>query len=256
MIPLTASRHFWDLLMGMTEKELRARYKRTAFGFLWIFVNPVIQMLVIGFIFQFILPQTIEHYYFLLFAGLLVWNFFSLSLTKATPSIVFERALIKKARFPRVVIPLSIVLSNFFHFVLALGLLLIAVYVAGILTHQIFWLIPAALWLISFAAGCSLLTSALNVKFRDINFFVLALLIIWFYATPVIYTLNLIPSSVHFLWSLNPLTGIIQLMQHALTGAQWPSENILVANLLITLGTILVGIGIFSHESKHFDDWV
>src|SRR3989304_7521187 len=103
--------HFWDLLWGMTEKELRARYKNTVFGFLWILVNPILQMLVIGFIFAFFLKEPIEHYYFYLFAGLLIWNFFSLSLSKATPSIVYERNLIKKAVFPRSVIPLSIIVS-------------------------------------------------------------------------------------------------------------------------------------------------
>src|SRR3990167_5732195 len=103
------SRHFFDLLIGMTEKELRARYKNTLFGFLWMFINPLLQMLVIGFIFRLFIKEPIENYFLYLLVGLLVWNFFSLSLTKTTPSIVNERSLIKKAKFPREVIPLSII---------------------------------------------------------------------------------------------------------------------------------------------------
>src|SRR3989344_8713982 len=122
---LAKTRQFFDLLFGMTEKELRARYKNTFFGFLWIVVNPLLQMLVIGFIFRLFIKEPIQNYYLYLFAGLLVWNFFSISLTKATPSIVNERSLIKKAKFPREVIPLSIILSNLVHLILALLLLLI-----------------------------------------------------------------------------------------------------------------------------------
>ena len=110
---------FTELLVAMTEKELRARYKHTVFGFFWLVANPVLQMLVIGFVFTFFMKEPIKNYYFYLFTGLLVWNFFSLSLTKTTPSIVFERALTKKAVFPRAVIPLSIILSNLVHLILA-----------------------------------------------------------------------------------------------------------------------------------------
>src|SRR3989304_8777518 len=115
---LAKSKQFIELLTVMTEKELKARYKNTFFGFLWIVVNPLLQMLVIGFIFRLFIKEPIENYYLYLFAGLLVWNFFSISLTKATPSIVSERSLIKKANFPRSVIPLSIILSNLIHLLL------------------------------------------------------------------------------------------------------------------------------------------
>ena len=82
-----------ELLIGMTEKELRARYKHTVFGFIWIVANPLLQMLVIGFIFPFFIRERIDNYNYYLFTGLLVWNFFSLSLTKATPSIVNNEVL-------------------------------------------------------------------------------------------------------------------------------------------------------------------
>ena len=140
-------RLFLDLLLGMTEKELRARYKYTALGFLWIFLNPLLQMIVIGFIFTFLIKSPLENYYPFLFIGLLVWNFFSISLTKATPSIVYERSLIKKSKFPRSVIPLSIVLSNFVHFVLGLLLFFGWTLLSRIGTIGLLYLIfPALVW--------------------------------------------------------------------------------------------------------------
>jgi len=213
------TRLFIDLLFAMTEKELRARYKHTVFGFFWLVANPLLQMLVIGFVFTFLLKQPVKNYYFFLFNGLLVWNFFSLSLSKTTPAIVYERSLIKKARFPHAVIPISIILSNFIHFFLAFLLYLVPVLFLGTLTlFSAPLVLLSFLLLLAFTVGLSLLTCALNVRFRDVNFFVSALLIVWFYATPVMYALTMIPPHLLWLWRLNPLTSILQLLQMAILG--------------------------------------
>jgi len=251
------TRLFIDLLFAMTEKELRARYKHTIFGFFWLVANPLLQMLVIGFVFTFLLAQPVKNYYFFLFNGLLVWNFFSLSLAKTTPSIVYERSLIKKARFPHAVIPVSIILSNFIHFILAFILYLVPVLFLGTLT-----LVSAPLVLLSFVlllaftVGLSLLTASLNVRFRDVNFFVSALLIIWFYATPIMYALTMIPSRLLWLWRFNPLTSILQLLQQALLGLPGPGPAMLASNIGVIVVVTLLGIAVFRRESRYFDDWL
>ncbi|MFC1646795.1 ABC transporter permease [Patescibacteria group bacterium] len=249
--------HFFELLFTMTEKELRARYKHTVFGFFWLVANPLLQMLVIGFVFTFFMKEPIEHFYYYLFTGLLVWNFFSLSLTKATPSIVNERALIQKAAFPRSVIPLSIILSNFVHMVAAQILFLIPIVFLGTMNLQkIPILLFAYLLLITFTTGLSLLTSALNVKYRDINFFVQAILIIWFYATPIIYSFEFIPYKYIWLWRLNPATSILQLFQFSFIDYHPPGLAMLSINIAIIVAIAMLGIIIFKKESKYFDDWV
>ncbi len=241
----------------MTEKELKARYKNTVFGFLWVLVNPLMQMLVIGFVFRLFIKEPIPNYYLYLLVGLLVWNFFSLTLAKTTPSIVNERSLIKKASFPREVIPLSIIFSNFINMVIAFGLLLVPVLFSGIITINNFpRLILGVILLLTFTIGISLFTSALNVRYRDINFFVQALLIIWFYATPVVYSVSVIPHSLIWLWRLNPLTVIVQLFQNAMVSAPKPGIGMLTANTLIIVSTLIIGIKLFKKESKNFDDWV
>lgn len=249
--------HFWELLWGMTEKELRARYKHTLFGFFWLVANPLLQMLIIGFVFTFFMKEPILHYNYYLFVGLLVWNFFSLSLTKATPSIVFERSLIKKAAFPREVIPLSILLSNAVHFLAALILYAIPVAFLGTLTlESILYILSGLLLLFAFTVGVALLTSALNVRFRDVNFFVQALLIIWFYATPIVYSFSIIPYKFIWLWRFNPLTSVVQLLQHGFVGAPLPGPAMLGANISATIIICIVGMSLFRKESKDFDDWV
>ncbi|OGG30172.1 hypothetical protein A3A63_00865 [Candidatus Gottesmanbacteria bacterium RIFCSPLOWO2_01_FULL_46_9] len=249
--------HFFELLWGMTEKELRARYKYTIFGFLWLVANPILQMLIIGFIFTFFMKEPVEHYYYYLFIGLLVWNFFSLSLTKATPSIVFERALIKKAAFPRAIIPLSIILSNLIHFLIALVLYVIPVVFLGTLSlTRLPYIIGAIGFLIMFTGGLSLLLCALNVRFRDVNFFVQAILIIWFYATPIMYSLTQMPRTLLWLWRFNPLTSILQLFQYAFLGAPPPGPAMLASNITVIIIATALGILVFRDESKTFDDWV
>lgn len=248
---------FFDLLFAMTEKELRARYKHTVFGFFWLVANPLLQMLVIGFVFTFLLAQPVKNYYFFLFNGLLVWNFFSLSLAKTTPSIVYERSLIKKARFPHAVIPLSIILSNFIHFFLAFILYLIPVLFLGTLSWiSIPLILLSFLLLLAFTVGLSLLTASLNVRFRDVNFFVSALLIVWFYATPVMYSLTMIPRHLLWLWRFNPLTSILQLLQQALLGLPGPGPGMLLSNIGVIVIITVLGFKVFERESKYFDDWL
>jgi lipopolysaccharide transport system permease protein len=249
--------HFWELLIAMTEKELRARYKHTVFGFFWLVANPILQMLVIGFVFTFFMKEPIKNYYYYLFTGLLIWNFFSLSLTKATPCIVNERTLIKKSMFPRSVIPLSIILSNLFHLVIAQILFSIPVLFLNTLKPIGFiFIIFAYILLISFTVGFSLLSSALNVRFRDVNFFVQALLVIWFYATPIVYSFLIIPPKYIWLWRLNPMTSILQLFQYAFINYPMPGPAMLTINIIVILVILILGIIVFQKESKNFDDWV
>jgi ABC-type polysaccharide/polyol phosphate export permease len=252
-----SAQHNLELLVGMTDKELRVRYKRTIFGFLWLVANPILQMIIIGFIFPLFVKEPIPHYNYYLFTGLLVWNFFSLSLAKAVPSIVNERMLIKKAAFPRAIIPLSIILSNLVHFLAAFALFLIPASIIHTLTLDAAISGAAAIVLLTFLTiGFTLLTSALNVKYRDVNFFVQALLIVWFYATPLIYTLKQIPPDLLWLWNINPLTSILALLQHATTGTVLPDGSLLLANVGIISLLFIVGLAVFSKESKNFDDWL
>lgn len=254
---ISTMRHYFELLVAMTKKELTARYKNTVFGFLWIILNPLLQMLIIGSIFRFFIKEPIPHYNYHLFAGLLIWNFFSLSLTKATPSIVNERSLIKKAKFPRSVIPLSIILSDYLHSIVAFGLYLITVLFIGTLSPFGFLCALLAFFLIFlFTSGLGLLTAALNVRFRDMNFFVQAGLIIWFYATPIVYSLNLIPLQLLWLWRFNPMTSILQLLQFGLLKAEPPGPAMLTANIFVILFVAILGIVLFQKESQNFDDWV
>lgn len=260
-------RYYFDFLVTMTLKEVRARYKHALLGFLWMVLNPLLQMLVIGFVFQFFLPVTVDNYFVFLFTGLLPWNFFSLTVTKNTQVIVFERYLIKKASFPREVIPLSIVLSNAFHLIVSLLILFLIVLIFGFFQIipefsftdyllRMLLLVPLLVWLISFVSGLSLLFSALNVRFRDVNFIIRAIVPLWFYATPIVYTLDLLPKNMQLILFLNPMTGIITLFQFIFANISIKYLGMLIIDLFISVALSILGWVIFKKESPFFEDWV
>jgi len=243
--------------MMMTEKEIKARYKMAVFGFLWIFLNPLVQMLVLGFIFQFFIPIKTANYFEFLFPGLLAWNFFSYTVTKNTPMYINERALIQKAKFPRETIVLSVVLSNLFHFLMALVVFVLFEWLINSKIHWWRWcLLPGiAFWLAILTSGLSLLFSSLNVKWRDINFGVQALMPLWFYATPVIYSLDLLPSWLARWIYLNPLTAIIGILRWVIMGTEVPWFSLLISGIS-TIVIFETGVMVFRKESPFFDDWV
>lgn len=250
-------KHYFDFLWAMTEKEIKARYKHTVFGFLWVVLNPVLQMIVIGFIFSFFITLPVKNYYLFLFSGLLPWQFFSLSLTKTTPSFVYERNLLQKSNFPRNAVPLSIILSNFFHFAVSIILLLaLLLFTNNLLFPQILYFIPASVILLIFTMGISLLASTLQVKYRDINFFIQSILIVWFYATPIIYNLSLIPKNFRVIHYLNPLSYIFELFHVSIFRQPLPPLNLLISNLSIVFLITAFGVYFYKKEHKFFVDWL
>lgn len=250
-------RRWVEFVWAMTEKEIKARYKMAIFGFLWIFLNPLLQMLVMGYIFQFFVPVKTVNYFEFLFPGLLAWNFFSYTVTKNTQMYINERSLVQKAKFPREAIVISVVLSNLFHFFMSLALFVLW---EALVVHELhwwrWWLLPAIIvWLTILTTGLSLLFSSLNVKWRDVNFGVQALMPLWFYATPVVYPLQALPEWLSQLIYLNPMTAVLEMIRWTTLGLpiNWLS---VCWSLLVTLAMFGIGVYVFKRESPYFDDWI
>ena len=252
------SKKYWlDFTFTMTLKEIKARYKRVLFGFIWIFLNPLLQMLVIGFIFQYFVPMRTDNYFSFLFAGLLPWNFISYTVNKCTPLFMNERSLIQKANFPRESLVFSIVFSNLFHFFCSLLLLIVYTLIFSFLTlSKFFILIFAIMILIIFVSGLSLLLSTLFVKFRDIKFIVSALMPIWFYATPIIYQRSFLPLWLDTLIQFNPATGILELFQYVFVDTFSIDYKVVLLSVFISICFFILGTYIFNKNCAYFDDWL
>lgn len=252
------SKYWFDFVWVMTLKEIKARYKRVFLGFLWAILNPILQMLVIGFLFQFFIPVKIDNYFYFLFAGLLPWNFFAYTFSKCTPLMLNERALIQKAKFPREALVLSIVFSDLFHFLISLGLFSVLSSFSGFLSLiKIAILFLTMIWLVLLTIGISLLLSTLFVKYRDIKFIVQAVTPLWFYATPIIYTRSLLPGWISGILKYNPMTGIVEMFQFIfiINNSVFNLDSI-IPGLVISFLIIVAGISLFIKDNQFFDDWL
>lgn len=247
---------WWDLLMAMTEKEIKVRYKHAALGFLWMFLQPVLQMAVMGSVFRFFVPVKVDNYFLFLLAGMLPWNFFSYTLLKCIPAYVYERGLIQKSQFPREVVALSIVFSNLFNLIISLLLLLpVVVFFVG-MKISILSIFLGLIELVCFTTACSLLFSALNVYYRDIGFVMGLVVPLWFYVTPVMYTLNLLPGKIANIFYLNPMTFVSELFQNGLLGIGFFSFTRGLVSALFSVIFTIVAFLLFRRTSKNFDDWL
>jgi lipopolysaccharide transport system permease protein len=248
-------RHYFELLFEMTRREFTVRYKRTFFGFLWIILNPGLQMVIIGTIFSNFIP--IPNYFLFLFSGLLVWQFFSQTIHKATSSFVNQRYLINKSVFPREVVPISINAADFLHLLIAELVFIAVILFLFEFSVSSFLLVAAALlWTFVLAVGVSLLASSLNVRFRDVAFFVQSILLLWFYASPVLYGVVNVPITLEPILQLNPLVSPLSFMHTAFLSHSLPDMNVIVINLIISLALLLLGIIVFKKENPKFSDWM
>lgn len=212
-----------ELLVGMTRRELKVKYKNSVLGFAWSMLNPLMIMVVYYFAFQVVLKAGIPQFPFYLLCGVLVWNLFSGGLTGATVSMVTNSALVKKVAFPREVLPLAAVGAAGVHFLLQGSVLLVAL---AVFRHAVAWkfmllLLPASLAIIFIAAALGLMLSAINAYLRDTQHIVDLVLVAWFWATPVVYSYGQVVAQLKHTWIrvlylLNPVTPIVLTFQRAL----------------------------------------
>jgi ABC-type polysaccharide/polyol phosphate export permease len=238
------------LLRALTAREVRARYRGSVLGLLWSFLNPLLLLLVYTFVFTFVFRQSQgsvpSPYAVFLLTGLLPWTWFSSALLEASASIATGGALLRKVVFPAEVLPLVAVLSNGAHFLVALpvivGVLAATGHVPG--PHAILVLPLLAVQLL-FTAGLALALAALSVLFRDVRDLLAHVLLLWFFATPVLYETAAVPATLHPLLRLNPMAQIIRGWQDALFFGRMPSAAGLAGATAAALLTALAGYVLF-----------
>lgn len=252
------NRRWWDFLFTMLEREIKSKYKLSVLGIFWMVVAPILQMMIIGFVFKFFTSLKTVDYLFYLFSGLIVWNFFSSSLIRSTPSIVSERFLLKKSVFPKEVIVISIVLFNLIQMLISLIIMIIVALFLGrnLIFMNLIFLPISILLIFFFVLGCCLISSSLNVRYRDVNFIMNFLVPVWFYITPVIYTPDVLPKEIFSWLYINPLTSLLSFFRLSIFGWNLNNINSTLIGFLVSLLTLLLGYFFFKRESLKFDDWI
>ena len=248
-----------ELLYFFTWRDLKVRYKQTAIGVAWAVFQPLITMVVFSVFFGKLagIPSDDIPYPIFVFVGLLLWQFFSGSLTQISNSFVGQKAIITKVYFPRIILPLSAIFTKFVDFTIASVILIGLMAYYGYLPHLSGFLILPLLLLITMTAalGLGLFLASLNVKYRDVGYILPFFIQLGLFVTPVIY-----PSSITGIYSwflaMNPMAGVIKTARGALLGTfpiNWPQLGI---SALACLFLLVWGYYYYRKTEQYFADIV
>jgi len=232
-------------LRSITSRNLGLQYKGSVLGLFWILLEPILYMVILSIVFSQILRIEIERYPLFLLAGLLPWNFFSQALSNGTTSIVDDANLVRSSVFRRELLPIASVLTSFVNLVFALVLFAIVLVALELPLSGSVVFLPVVLALhILFATGLALLLSCAHAFFRDINNFVKVGVMLWFYLTPVLYPMSMVPERYATWHWLNPMVSFVDGYRSILLEAQAPKPGDLfvmaVAGATVAAGGILV----------------
>jgi len=242
-----------ELLKTNVKKDIRGKYKASFLGVLWSFINPLLQVLVYAIVFPYIMRIQTDNYLIFLICGIIPWTWFTYSISNGTTSVTNNANLIKKVYFPREILPISVVTSGLINFLISCLIILIFVLFGGlgISWHLIFLPFIALIqYIVTLAAV--LLLSAINVYVKDVEYIVVFLINMLFYATPILYSTEMFSGWITWLFKLNPLAHLINAYRDIFYVHQIPK----LTNLLILLGIgiiiLIICYNIFNKLEKRF----
>lgn len=248
---------FRGVLVALARKDFQVRYKRAALGILWSVAMPLLQSVVLVFVFSrvggFGSGQSYSYAGFVL-AGMVPWVYVSTSIGASTTAIVEAAGLTDKVWFPRAILALVPPCSNLVLLGASILILFVELPIVGApLRPRLLLLLPAAALAVAFSAAVGMVLGALYVYFRDLKFMVLAALLVWLYVTPIVYPLSVLGGAGRFL-NYNPLTGIVGLFQAAAVGSPLPSDLALGVSIGSTLVLTVLAVAIHRHHDRLFVD--
>jgi ABC-type polysaccharide/polyol phosphate export permease len=247
-------------LLNLILKDFRIRYRNMSLGILWSVINPLVMLGVLLFVFTFLYPNRgIAHFPIFILLGLLFYNFFSLCVSCTTTCIIDNAPLVKKVIFPRIILPLSVVLSQVIHMVIQFGLLAVFVLAFRVpITVYFLWLPVIFAVELVFLIGVSLMCSMLNVYFRDVQYIVQSALQVLFWFTPTFYSLTSVhaslPKWLYGILILNPLAGLIDGSRKAVLYQSNPDAVAFSMAVAVSIVTFFLGIWLFQRYQRNFAD--
>jgi len=248
-----------ELLYFFVWRDLKVRYKQTVIGVAWAVIQPFFTMVVFSLFFGKLakLPSEGMPYPIFYYSALLPWMYFATALTHATNTMVEHQRIITKVYFPRLILPLSAVLSGLVDLAIAFLVLLGLMLVYGIVPTMKILLLPLFVMLaVMTALGVGLWLSALNAIYRDVRYAVPFFIQFWMFASPVVYPSSLVPERWRWLYGLNPMAGVIEGFRWALMGQGSPPNVLLLASIAAVLLVLLGGIIYFQRMESTIADVV
>jgi len=250
---------YWELLYFLVWRDVKVRYKQTFIGVAWAILQPVMTMMIFTVIFGNFakMPSDGLPYSIFAYTALLPWNYFSQGVSRTGVSLVGDSNLIRKVYFPRLIIPLASVAAPFLDFFVSFLVLLVMMVWFGITPSWGVLFLPLFLLLaLMTALAVGLWLSPLNVRYRDVGHTIPFLIQFWMYASPVAYSVSLIPEKWRLLYSLNPMVGVIEGFRWALLGKQSPAFSVIALSAVMVAALLLGGIVFFKRMERTFADTI
>jgi lipopolysaccharide transport system permease protein len=248
-----------ELLYFLVWGELKGRYKQTVLGVAWAVIQPFVMVLVYSIAFGLIVRVPTEGvpYPVFVYSGLVVWTYFSNTLSQSSNSLRQYEGLITKVYFPRLLVPLASVVAGLVDFAIAFIVLIGLLQFYGYAITILFWTLPIFVLLaMTTALAVSLWLSALNVQYRDAGLLLPLLIQVWFFSTPIIYPSSLVPEQWRPLYeSLNPMTVVVKGFRWALVNTEAPGQILLIP-VLVVAGLLVGGLYYFRRMERIFADVV
>jgi lipopolysaccharide transport system permease protein len=244
-----------DLLVELVSREIKLRYSQSVLGYAWSLLNPLLQLLVLSLVFQYILPLNVPNYLPFLFTGLIVWNWFQASLYTACGSLVDNRELVRRPSFPVQILPMVTAITNFIHFLLSLPVLFLLLLLYRIPITPALLALPV-LFLLQFIIIISLsyFLATFYVTFRDTQYLLGVALMLGFYLTPVFYPSVAVGAKFQFIYHLNPMVVLIDAYRQVLLLGQLPDALALLLVGITFSALLLAGYHLFQHARYHLTE--
>ena len=242
-----------ELLKTNVKKDIRGKYKASFLGILWSFINPLLQVLVYAIVFPYIMKVQTENYLIFLICGIIPWTWFTTTLTNGTTCITINGNLIKKVYFPREILPISIVTSGLVNFLISCIIILLFVLFGGLgLSWHLIFLPFIAIIQYIISLAFIFLLSAFNVYVKDVEYIVNFLIMMAFYATPILYSTTMFEGPIMWIFRLNPMAHLINAYRDIFYVHQVPQILNLTILLVIGLIALIICYLIFKKLEKRF----
>lgn len=245
--------NYRELLKTNIKKEIRGKYKGSWLGILWTFLNPLLMLAVYSFVFPYILRVNVENYTIFMIVALIPWNFFTTAIQMGTGSVVANGAILKKVYFPREIIPISVTTSQLVNFLITCIIMFAFIIFSGV-GFSIHLLLFPVLVLIQYmiTLAFTFILSAITVFVRDVDHFVSVILMLGFYATPIVYQANMLPQKFQWVLNLNPMAQLVEAYRSIFYYHQMPHWSILGIWGIGSIVLLVIGYLIFKKLEKRF----
>lgn len=243
-----------EMIFNLVRRELRGKYKGSVLGFIWAFLNPLLQLCVYTVVFTFITRNEMEDFYIYLFVVLIPWMYIGACMTGGTNSITGQPEMIKKIYFPRSVLPIAYATSQFINMLLSFVVIFAVLVLSGKgISFKALIYLPVIMLIEYFIGmGIAILFSAINVYLRDLEQVSGVLAMAWQFLSPVLYAVELIPEQYREIYMLNPIAPMVVIYREILYYKNPPDLKLFVEPLLFALILMIVSCITFNILKRHF----